>query len=592
MPVSRPSKPPEAPSTTPGEISVSGKNIEASSTSIPVARLQPLIPATTVFSVLLVVRLLSAKYATIPDCDEVFNYWEPTHYLQHGNGLQTWEYSPEFAIRSWAYVGLHAAAGKLFSLIPQMSKIQEFYFLRILFAVICAYSETSLCSSISRNINRRVGVFYFFTTLCSAGMFHASASFLPSTFSMFTTTLGMSAFIDRSRGYRTVEGIFWFALGGLLGWPFSLAMCVPFIVEELFERGIGWGVMVPRVVRIFKGGVLAAALLGAIVAVDSVAYKKLEIVPLNIVLYNVFSGPGRGPNIYGTEPWWFYFANLSLNFNLQLVFALTSLPLLLISYFRPNSRTGYAPRMLTLAMPFYLWLTIFTLQPHKEERFMFVAYPSICVNAAMTYHILLTAWGRISSKVLPAGKFQELLNWTVLILPLVATAAVSLSRVLAIVTAYSAPMHVLQELPSNATGKVCYGKEWYRFPGSYFLPEGMRVGFVEAAFDGLLPGQFFESSGWTRPGTWMIPEGMNDLNLGDKGKYTDIQNCDYLVESYFHRPLAAAFEADLEVGEQWKRFYCERFLNAPGTPMLGRTLWLPGQEKGRKWGEYCLLERI
>lgn len=64
---------------------------------------------------------------------------------------------------------------------------------------------------------------------------------------------------------------------------------------------------------------------------DCLAYRKLEIVPLNIVLYNVFSGAGRGPNIYGTEPWWFYLANLTLNFNILLPLALASWPLLVSS---------------------------------------------------------------------------------------------------------------------------------------------------------------------------------------------------------------------------------------------------------------------
>lgn len=52
------------------------------------------------------------------------------------------------------------------------------------------------------------------------------------------------------------------------------------------------------------------------------------MVPLNIVLYNVFGGAGKGPDIYGTEPWWFYLANLALNFNVLLPLALLSVPLL------------------------------------------------------------------------------------------------------------------------------------------------------------------------------------------------------------------------------------------------------------------------
>jgi alpha-1,2-mannosyltransferase len=60
------------------------------------------------FAIFFIVGGFAATNAPILDCDEVFNYWEPTHFLTRGYGLQTWEYSPEFAIRSWAYVGLHA----------------------------------------------------------------------------------------------------------------------------------------------------------------------------------------------------------------------------------------------------------------------------------------------------------------------------------------------------------------------------------------------------------------------------------------------------------------------------------------------------
>lgn len=40
----------------------------------------------------LAVQICSAFFNYISDCDEVFNYWEPLHFMQHGRGLQTWEY--------------------------------------------------------------------------------------------------------------------------------------------------------------------------------------------------------------------------------------------------------------------------------------------------------------------------------------------------------------------------------------------------------------------------------------------------------------------------------------------------------------------
>ena len=63
-------------------------------------------------------------------------------------------------------------------------------------------------------------------------------------------------------------------------------------------------------------------------AVDRIFYEKWTFVPWNIVVYNVFSGQTKGPNIYGTEPWWFYIVNGILNFNLVFIAALFSVPAL------------------------------------------------------------------------------------------------------------------------------------------------------------------------------------------------------------------------------------------------------------------------
>lgn len=43
-------------------------------------------------TVLGLVRVGSSAVNIVHDCDEVFNYWEPLHYVLHGYGMQTWEY--------------------------------------------------------------------------------------------------------------------------------------------------------------------------------------------------------------------------------------------------------------------------------------------------------------------------------------------------------------------------------------------------------------------------------------------------------------------------------------------------------------------
>ena len=37
----------------------------------------------------------------------MYNYWEPAHQLLYGQGLQTWEYDPRFALRSYLYILMH-----------------------------------------------------------------------------------------------------------------------------------------------------------------------------------------------------------------------------------------------------------------------------------------------------------------------------------------------------------------------------------------------------------------------------------------------------------------------------------------------------
>ena len=52
----------------------------------------------TAFLALFTVRLVSAIALPVADCDETFNYWEPSHFLLYGYGLQTWEYRFNFPL--------------------------------------------------------------------------------------------------------------------------------------------------------------------------------------------------------------------------------------------------------------------------------------------------------------------------------------------------------------------------------------------------------------------------------------------------------------------------------------------------------------
>lgn len=244
------------------------------------------------------------------------------------------------------------------------------------------------------------------------------------------------------------------------------------------------------------------------------------------MLYNVLSGNDRGPHIFGTEPWHFYSRNLVLNFNVWYLLAVAVGPLLLWQYSSRSGSTTKQPLLKTtiLVMPFYIWMAIFSLQPHKEERFMYPVYPFLALNAAIAFHTILAFLGTTDPTAL-VGRIPVYVKFAAVLTTVVLSLEIGLLRTIATVTAYRAPLQVYKALEvrgmARAGDTVCLGKEWYRFPSSYLLPNGARAKFVKSNFSGLLPGEFNEAKigfGFFA-GTWLIPPGMNDRNEEDLGKY-------------------------------------------------------------------------
>lgn len=65
-------------------------------------------------------------------------------------------------------------------------------------------------------------------------------AFLPSSFAMYANTLGFAWSLEppsHSNIKRTMYATLAFATGAIVGWPFALAVAIPFAVEELFVHG-------------------------------------------------------------------------------------------------------------------------------------------------------------------------------------------------------------------------------------------------------------------------------------------------------------------------------------------------------------------
>lgn len=540
----------------------------------------------TAFKLLMSLRLSAAIWSNISDCDETYNYWEPLHLILYGNGLQTWEYSPVFAIRSYAYVWLHAAPIQLFQAILP-TKLTAFYFLRCFLAFCSAVVETYLYKSISERLSRNVARIFLALSVCSIGMYISVAAFLPSSFSMIINMLAVAFWLQQHRFWS----IFCTAFSALIGWPFAAVLGLPIVGEMLLQR---------REWKTFLWYALIAgvSIAGVQMQIDSYYYGRPVLAPLNIVLYNVFQSSGGGSTLYGTEPLSYYIVNCLLNFNIVAILAVLAFPATLATFwlcYRPAQPWSAFIPVTFLLSSMWLWIVIFFKQPHKEERFLFPIYPLICFSAALTFDCADRIVARFRLM-----KWQSVVSGIQMIF-ICAYAMLCLSRGIALYRNYHAPFDVYVELgeqSSNFTMKgsaqrsinVCVGKEWYRFPSAFFLPkDNWKLRFLKSEFRGLLPKYYADLP--IPETTRLVPDGMNDLNQEVEDRYVGAEDCHFLVDldNLMPTDLEPAYSRDRL---NWNTISCKPFLLATRSHRFYRAFYVPiMSDRYSHFGDYCLLRR-
>ena len=95
-----------------------------------------------------------------------------------------------------------------------------------------------------------------------------------------------------------------------------------------------------------------------------------------------------------------------------------------------------------------------------------------------------------------------------------------------LVAGYHAPLDIYNSLhlsdvqsiaqPVSRKVNVCVGKEWYRFPNSFYLPSPRwKLRFIRSQFKGQLPQPY----GSFPNATSVVPDNMNDMNREEPSRY-------------------------------------------------------------------------
>ncbi|KAK4255888.1 hypothetical protein QN277_008824 [Acacia crassicarpa] len=520
------------------------------------------------FFALGMMRYMSASSNIIHDCDEVFNYWEPLHYLLYKSGFQTWEYSSQFALRSYLYLLLHEIVGRPASWIFGEEKVRVFYAVRLFLGLLSVASETVLVVALSRKYGKRLASYTLAMLCLTSGCFFASTSFLPSSFSMYAISLASGLFLlDKPAAAVAVS-----ATGVIVGWPFSILAFLPVTISSLLRK--------------FKQAFIAGAVSSIILLVSSILvdfyyYGRWTSSVLNLLIYNV-AGGGES-HLYGTEEPSYYLRNAFNNFNFGFVLAMLFLG------FLPIAKKKYAPDLLIIVSPVYIWLGFMSLQPHKEERFLYPIYTLICVAASA----VIESFPDLFRDKYNPGSNYILVKMAKILRPVILSLILCFShaRTFSLIHGYSAPMEVYKILEHHddaGMGSVlCVGSEWHRFPSSFFVPDFVeQVRWIDDGFRGLLPFPFNSTLG----GTAAAPPYFNNKNIASNEQYLhNIDMCSFLVELQLKRPYLT-LGSDLST---WEPIAALPYLDRELSPAKYRSFFIPYLWQDRNvFGMYKLLRRI
>lgn len=584
----------------------------------------------TLLAIFLAINLYASSVNHIDDTDETYGYWEVLHYLMYGHGTQTWEYAPQYAIRTYAFIAPFWMWGHFLRNIFNLVKIDVFYSVRILLGALTAYSEASFVSAIGDKIGENEMYFTVLFLIFSPGIFLSSTAFLPSAVAMSLIMLSCASWL---RG-ANLMAIFFGCIAVLAtGWPFVAVLFIPLGLHMIVTAAAASGVL--GICRLITMGVFILCVVGGFsTTIDIYMYGKVTSPSLNILLYNALGG--TGDELYGVEPASYYVRNLFLNMGLAWPLALAAPLLLLKKFLESYSAATSASRLIdsevrgaVLCAPAIIWLGLLFRRPHKEERFMYPIYPLLAFMGALSVLCFVdlvvglvaaalreknpdslaalsssrvvgaAAGNRTSHDGHPRRTFSRSIQRLALLCVAAATAALGLSRTASNVFNFGGYIALWgdvgtyissnSDLQSKASEghiiSVCTGGDWFRFPSHFFLPDVARIAFVRDTFHGQLPAHFSRING-----TSCEPQSpFNDKNEEEMSRYVALTSCD-LVVTVVHpvlkeedmTPLLSQMLASERNGASFAKALQRDVLDASrSTSALFRAFYVPGMSSVR-----------
>jgi hypothetical protein len=182
--------------------------------------------------VLVLVRIVGTYNVTSlwdRDADEAFNYFENTHYMLYGSGMQTWENNRKYMFRSYGYGGLYALVGFFMGGFHGDDKVTVYYRMRMIFAMVCAGAEAFLYTSVKKRFGGRIALLLLLGLLLSPGMLQVASSYLPNTFTMVFFMVAWGFWLRENHAAAAALA----SVALALGFPFAVLSLPPLVLHIL-----------------------------------------------------------------------------------------------------------------------------------------------------------------------------------------------------------------------------------------------------------------------------------------------------------------------------------------------------------------------
>ncbi|CAG9863628.1 unnamed protein product [Phyllotreta striolata] len=325
-----------------------------------------------VFFLFLLVRLASVYFVqTFYVPDEYWQSLEVAHNLVFKYGYLTWEWSK--GIRSYIPPLIIAGLYKFLQVVGLDSPQALIYSPRVLQAILSAYSD--LCFY-KWSGTKKWAVFSIAT---SWYWFYTGSRTIINTFECALTTIGLSKFPWPGKGIEESRIFIWIAALLFFIRPTSAIIWAPLCFYHI------WISKNTFLTELTKYLLIGIPVLAFTVLLDSICHGSLIITPYEFFKFNLLQNLS---GFYGANPWHWYLSSGLLG-----LLSINILPFLWAVMTILKHRGNHPNELIMLGIIIFT-ITIYSLLPHKEFRFILPLLPFMLYVSSR----FLSAWSRKATK--------------------------------------------------------------------------------------------------------------------------------------------------------------------------------------------------